>query len=119
MSATFVSSGCPRSAVYARTSSPWRESQATAVRVSSPREDATALRDALLAMHADAARGALDLGDAEEDVHMAVEAELGRRLGPVAGRLHAARSRNDQVALDLRMHVRAAAAATLGDVASL
>ena len=37
---------------------------------------------------------------------MAVEAELGKRVGAVAARLHTARSRNDQVALDLRLHVR-------------
>ena len=42
----------------------------------------------------------------EEDVHMAVESELGTRLGAVAARLHTARSRNDQIALDLRLHVR-------------
>jgi argininosuccinate lyase len=82
-------------------------------------DDANALRSALLAMEADAAKGALAIADGEEDVHMAVEAELGRRLGAVAGRLHTARSRNDQVALDLRLHVRGAAAATLGEVATL
>src|SRR5205823_1235359 len=82
-------------------------------------EDATALRNALLAMDADAARGALQIAEGEEDVHMAVEAELGRRLGPVAGRLHTARSRNDQVALDLRLHTRGAATAALGEVAGL
>src|SRR5262249_14483774 len=56
--------------------------------------DARQLRDALLAMHAEAKAGTLALPE-EEDVHMAVEAELGKRLGPVAGRLHTARSRND------------------------
>ena len=82
-------------------------------------DDAAALRGALLAMERDAAKNALVIDDGEEDVHMAVEAELGRRLGPVAGRLHTARSRNDQVALDLRLHTRGAAAATLGDIAGL
>ncbi len=86
-------------------------------------DDAGALRGALLQLLDEHDRGAFLLDahadDAEEDVHMAVEAELGRRLGPVAGRLHTARSRNDQVALDLRLHVRAAAAATLGELAAL
>ena len=51
---------------------------------------------------------------------MAVESELTKRLGPaVAGRLHTARSRNDQVALDLRLHVREQAAITLREVAEL
>jgi argininosuccinate lyase len=57
--------------------------------------------------------------DGEEDIHMAVESELGRRLGAVAGRLHTARSRNDQVALDLRLHVRNESAAMLRGVCDL
>ena len=70
--------------------------------------DARALRDALLRALDEASRAArseLAASD-EEDVHMAVEAELGKRVGAVAARLHTARSRNDQVALDLRLHVR-------------
>ncbi len=54
----------------------------------------------------------------EEDVHMAVEAELQRRLGEPAGRLHTARSRNDQVALDLHLHVREQSAELLGSLAA-
>ncbi|GAC1352133.1 MAG: argininosuccinate lyase [Polyangiales bacterium] len=51
---------------------------------------------------------------------MAVEGELARRVGAsVAGRLHTARSRNDQIALDLRLPVRAQAAATLHQVSVL
>ncbi|OGS23222.1 MAG: argininosuccinate lyase [Elusimicrobia bacterium RIFOXYB2_FULL_50_12] len=41
-----------------------------------------------------------------EDIHYAVERELIRRIGPVGGKMHTARSRNDQVALDLRLYVR-------------
>ncbi|MBM4370638.1 MAG: argininosuccinate lyase [Deltaproteobacteria bacterium] len=55
--------------------------------------------------------GILDGGPAalppSEDVHSAVEAALFQRLGPCAGRLHTGRSRNDQVATDLRLHLRA------------
>jgi argininosuccinate lyase len=43
-----------------------------------------------------------------EDIHMNIEARLAELIGPVAGRLHTARSRNDQVATDLRLWVRAA-----------
>lgn len=43
-----------------------------------------------------------------EDVHSYVEAELGRRIGPLAGKLHTGRSRNDQVATDLRLWLRGA-----------
>ena len=42
-----------------------------------------------------------------EDVHMNIEAELTRRIGNAGAKLHTARSRNDQVALDLRLYVRA------------
>ena len=41
-----------------------------------------------------------------EDIHMFVEAELTKRIGDVGKRLHTARSRNDQVALDLRLYLR-------------
>lgn len=70
-----------------------------------PADAAAQLKRGLLAIWADAERGALILPD-EEDVHMAVESELGKRVGAAAGFLHTARSRNDQVSLDLRLHVR-------------
>ena len=41
-----------------------------------------------------------------EDIHMNIEARLEERIGPVAGKLHTGRSRNDQVALDMRMYTR-------------
>ena len=81
--------------------------------------DAKALRGALLAMYDEAASGKLVLPDGEEDVHMAVEGLLTASLGEVGKRLHTARSRNDQVALGLRLHVRDQAALTLADVARL
>jgi argininosuccinate lyase len=60
-------------------------------------------------------RGALERGEvawdeALEDVHMNVEARLVERIGDAGRRLHTARSRNDQVATDLRLYARAAAA---------
>lgn len=82
-------------------------------------DDARKLRGALLAMYDQAAAGTLSLPDGEEDVHMAVEARLTSALGDVGKRLHTARSRNDQVALDLRLHVRDQAARTLAEVAEL
>jgi argininosuccinate lyase len=84
-----------------------------------PVEDARALRDGLRILHDQACAGALELPADEEDVHMAVEAELTRRLGAVAARLHTARSRNDQVALDLRLHVRDRGAALLREIGAL
>src|SRR5207253_3839083 len=41
-----------------------------------------------------------------EDVHMNIEAALTKRIGPAGAKLHTARSRNDQIALDLRLYVR-------------
>jgi argininosuccinate lyase len=84
-----------------------------------PAADARVLRDALRALYDEACAGKLSLPAGEEDVHMAVENELGKRVGPVAARLHTARSRNDQVALDLRMHVRDQGAALLREAAVL
>jgi argininosuccinate lyase len=55
----------------------------------------------------------------EEDVHMAVETLLTRALGEEAGMLHTARSRNDQVALDLRLHVREQCAVALQEMSQL
>ncbi len=50
--------------------------------------------------------GKLAISDDAEDIHMFVEAELTERIGNVGKKLHTARSRNDQVALDLRMYLR-------------
>jgi argininosuccinate lyase len=71
-----------------------------------PVASARALHQALVQLWSDAEAGTWRPAEGEEDVHMAVEAELTRRLGAEAGYLHTARSRNDQVALDLRLHVR-------------
>lgn len=50
--------------------------------------------------------GKLDFDPAAEDIHMFVEAELTARIGEAGKRLHTARSRNDQVALDIRLYLR-------------
>ena len=55
---------------------------------------------------ADIENGTLAIDMNAEDIHMFVEAELTKRIGEVGKRLHTARSRNDQVALDLRMYLR-------------
>jgi argininosuccinate lyase len=51
-------------------------------------------------------KGAFDFKRALEDIHMNVESRLGELIGAAAGRLHTARSRNDQVATDFRLYVR-------------
>jgi len=70
------------------------------------REDEEALIDGLASILADLESGALSFDFTCEDIHMFVEQELTQRLGDVGKKLHTARSRNDQVALDLRMYLR-------------
>src|SRR5512135_1441160 len=50
--------------------------------------------------------GAFEFSIGLEDIHMNIESRLIRKIGPVGGKLHTARSRNDQVALDVRMYLR-------------
>jgi len=83
-----------------------------------PAADAQAIRDGLISLWQRAERGELELPD-EEDVHMAVEVELNRTIGKPAALLHSARSRNDQVATDLRLHVREACAVAVESLAGL
>lgn len=71
-----------------------------------PQIEARAIGDGLEQLAADLESGAAQLPPDAEDVHMAVETLLTQRLGPVAGKLHTARSRNDQVATDLRLYVK-------------
>lgn len=52
------------------------------------------------------ADGSFTFVDSDEDIHMAIERRLGELAGPIAGKLHTARSRNDQVATDLAMAVK-------------
>ena len=59
-------------------------------------------------IEAEIAEGAFVFREELEDIHMNIEARLTELIGPAAGRLHTARSRNDQVALDFRMWVREA-----------
>ena len=59
---------------------------------------------------ADLESGALAIDMTAEDIHMFVEAELTKRIGDVGKKLHTARSRNDQVALDIRLYLKEEAA---------
>ena len=70
--------------------------------------DARAIDAGLLAIAEEFARDGVPEDWDLEDIHMTVEARLSERIGPAAGRLHTARSRNDQVATDFRLWVRAA-----------
>jgi argininosuccinate lyase len=78
-----------------------------------PKKDADAIVRGLAEILEEFARGEFQLRDDLEDVHMNVEARLAEKIGPAAGRLHTARSRNDQVATDFRMYAKAAASAAI------
>ena len=74
----------------------------------SPEETATLL-DGLGAIKIEADGQSFEFSDADEDVHSAVERRLFELIGEVAGKMHTARSRNDQVALDVRLYARRSA----------
>jgi argininosuccinate lyase len=68
--------------------------------------DAEAIREGLLTVLSEIEGGTFQFSTALEDIHMNVEARLKEIIGEPAGRLHTARSRNDQVATDFRLWVR-------------
>jgi len=70
------------------------------------REDGDAILSGLDRVHREIEDGRFDFKVALEDIHMNVEARLSELIGEPAGRLHTARSRNDQVATDFRLWVR-------------
>ena len=70
------------------------------------KKEAEQLIDGLQGILDDLESGALEFDFSSEDIHMFVEQVLTQRLGDVGKKLHTARSRNDQVALDLRMYLR-------------
>ena len=70
--------------------------------------DGQAILEGLDQVAAEIADGSFDFKRELEDVHLNIEARLREIIGPAAGRLHTARSRNDQVATDLRLWVRQA-----------
>jgi argininosuccinate lyase len=69
-------------------------------------EDAAAITRGLEQISGEIEEGSFAFSRALEDIHMNVEQRLAEIIGPVAGRLHTARSRNDQVATDFRLFVR-------------
>lgn len=70
------------------------------------KEDAETIIDGLGTILADIESGSLQFDMNAEDIHMFIESELTKRIGECGKRLHTARSRNDQVALDLRLYLR-------------
>ena len=71
-----------------------------------PQADVDSILKGLESILNDLQSGKLDFSAGGEDIHMFVEAELTKRIGDAGKRLHTARSRNDQVALDIRLYLR-------------
>ena len=89
-------------------------------RGSSPHEDRDELLAALDTVEHELEEGTFPFLPDDEDVHMAIERRITELAGPVGGKLHTARSRNDQVATDMALFTRAhAQAAGAGDRATL
>ena len=78
-----------------------------------PAEEARAITDGLAAIGEEIEQGRFQFKPELEDIHMNIEARLIEKVGEVGGKLHTARSRNDQVALDLRLFAKEAIAETL------
>ena len=83
------------------------------------KEDSILIINTLADILSDIEEGKLMLDPEAEDIHMFVEAELTKRIGEVGKRLHTARSRNDQVALDVRLHLRDMADSTIQNLNAL
>ncbi len=82
-------------------------------------EDLQAITEGLTAIKSEIESGALEIDPNAEDIHTFVEGELTARIGAAGKRLHTARSRNDQVALDIRLYLRKACDALYGQLTDL
>jgi argininosuccinate lyase len=82
-------------------------------------DDAAAIDAGLATVHAEYAERGVTVDLALEDIHMATEHRLSELIGPAAGRLHTARSRNDQVATDFKLWVRDAIDSVLAGLEGL
>ncbi len=78
-----------------------------------PIEDATAILEALDVVHSELVEDRFPFLDSDEDIHMAIERRVTEIAGAPGGKMHTGRSRNDQVATDLVMFTRDAAAETV------
>ncbi|MER2507193.1 MAG: argininosuccinate lyase [Amaricoccus sp.] len=81
--------------------------------------DVEAIREGLLTVLSEIEAGEFVFSTALEDIHMNVESRLRELIGEAAGRLHTARSRNDQVATDFRLWVRGQCDAAIGGIEAL
>ncbi|MFQ6121530.1 MAG: argininosuccinate lyase [Dehalococcoidales bacterium] len=83
------------------------------------KREAEIITDGLVSIREEIERGKFDFKPELEDIHMAIEARLIEKVGEAGGKLHTARSRNDQVALDLRLFTKGAISETLAKLREL
>ena len=81
-----------------------------------PDKEAKTIVEGLTSIRDEIGQGKFEFRAKLEDIHMNIEARLIDKVGEVGGKLHTARSRNDQVALDLRLFVKEAIADTLNGI---
>lgn len=82
-------------------------------------EEAEQIQDGLKALLRDLEEGELHFDIANEDIHMNMEVLLTEKIGPLAGKLHTARSRNDQVATDMHLYLKEQLGHVLDKLANL
>ena len=78
-----------------------------------PSDDCDLIVNALIEIEQEIEIGEFPWDRTLEDIHMNIESRLHEKIGAIAGKLHTARSRNDQVCLDMRMYVKKATRHTL------
>ncbi len=84
-----------------------------------PQADVETIKDGLRQVHDKIKRGEVEFSISDEDIHMNVEKNLIELIGPVGGKLHTGRSRNDQVATDMHIYLRARVVEFVGDLIKL
>ena len=82
-------------------------------------EEAAAVKRELALLVAESRRGEFRILESDQDVHMAVERRLTEKLGDLGRKIHTGRSRNDQVAVDVRLHVKDRLLGLMGEAAAL
>jgi len=82
-------------------------------------DEGRTLEQALRSVLSDIEKGTLEFRDDLEDIHINIEEAVREKVGDVAGKIHTARSRNDQVALDLRMYIRNQCSLIMKDLMAL
>ena len=82
-------------------------------------EELKTIKDGLESIGKDIEQGTFEFDTSLEDIHMNIESALTERIGDTGAKLHTARSRNDQVSLDMRMYCKEEVSYLIGEVKNL